>query len=424
MNAAGLASAIFGRWFDASADGAFAVDRTSGTLLCCNARFAEMLGRAPCDLAGAALGELLLENTTPSELLGAYGHRDHVAFHHAAGGLAFLTLTISPIADVEHGQLVAYLARDTTAARRLELERLASHDELHAAHGDLALLVAELTSAKLQLEERNREIAVLAGQVSRFGWRAAVGELIAGIAHHLNNPVGALASTLRRLEGQLESVADDEARQPLLRLVQRSREIAMRIESNVGSVVRAHEAGAANPTRDWLLLHHEIETALSMFADRLERVTVVRDYRDEPPVLVPHDSLHLVLSNLIDNSLRAMGEQGTLTVTVERSAAAVVVRISDSGAGVPPAILPRLFEPILSARSGGAGLGLSTAQRLARAWGGDLAHVPAASGCTFEVRIPVPPGAAAIDGAFPLHGDVMSLLSSPPSSAEPTKDPS
>ncbi len=390
-------------WFDASADGAFAVDRNSGKLVCANSRFAEMLGRQPSDLIEAAFGELLLENTTPSELLGAYGHRDYVAFHHADGGLAFLTLAIAPVPRLEYGELVAYLARDSTAARRRELERLASHDELHAAHGDLSLLVAELTSAKLQLEERNREIAVLAGQVSRFGWRAAVGELIAGIAHHLNNPVGALSSTLRRLEDQLESVAEEPTRLRLLRLVQRGREIAMRIEANVDSVVRAHEAGAANPTRDWLLLHHEIDTALSMFADRLEQVTVVRDYRDEPPILVPHDSLHLVLSNLIDNSLRAMQERGTLQLTVERSATAVLVRISDSGPGVPAAVLPRLFEPILSARAGGTGLGLSTAQRLARAWGGDLAHVPSPSGCTFEIKLPVPPGAAAIDGAFPLH---------------------
>jgi signal transduction histidine kinase len=254
---------------------------------------------------------------------------------------------------------------------------------------DLAQLVKELGEAKLLLEERNHEIAVLAGQVSRFGWRAAVGELIAGIAHHLNNPIGALASTLRRLEGQLQSVADAEVRDELHRMVQRSREISVRIEGNVNAVVRAHEAGTADPACQWLILHREIETALSMFADRLDRVMVVRDYGDEPPVLVPHDSLHLVMSNLIDNSLRAMGESGTLMISVRSRRKEVAVRVSDSGRGVPAEILPRLFEPIVSAGSGGAGLGLSTAQRLARAWGGDLVHVPSTGGCTFEFRIPL-----------------------------------
>lgn len=401
MSAGGLASAIFGTWFEASADGAFAIDRTTERLVCANARFAEMLGRETTSLQGTPFGELLLENTAPSELLGTFGHRDHVAFLHAGGGLSFLTLAIAPMSHLGAGELVACLARDTSAARRLELESLTSHEQLHAAHGDLAQLVDQLSRAKLQLEERNREIAVLAGQVSRFGWRAAVGELIAGIAHHLNNPVGALASTLRRLENNLASVEDAEVRAPLVRLVQRSREIAVRIESNVNSVVRAHEAGAPDPTRHWLLLHHEIETALSMFADRLEHVHLVRDYREDPPVQVPHDSLHLVLSNLIDNSLRSMQEQGTLTISVRPRGGELAVQICDSGGGVPAAVLPRLFEPILSARAGGAGLGLSTAQRLARAWGGDLVHLPAAGGCTFEVRIPMPT-ASSSDASQPL----------------------
>jgi signal transduction histidine kinase len=423
MSAVGLASAIFGAWYEVSADSAFAIDRAAATIACGNARFAATLGREPESLPGTPLRDLLHDPQDAGELLATFGHRDHVAFRHSGGGVAYISLELSSISHLGHGELIACLGRDTTAARRLELERLANHSQLSASHGGLAQLVEELSDAKLQLEERNHEIGVLAGQVSRFGWRAAVGELIAGIAHHLNNPIGALASTLRRLDTLVAAVAEPDVRAQFERLVQRSRDICLRIEGNVNAVARAHEAGIADPARRWLVLHRELETALSMFADRLERVMVVRDYGDEPPVLVPHDALHLVISNLIDNSLRAMGETGTLRISVRRKSEEVAVQISDTGAGVPSEILPRLFEPILSARAGGAGLGLSTAQRLARAWGGDLVHLPADSGCTFEIRIPVSKTrdtGAGRDPTMPLSALQLRPLRDP----QATKDPS
>jgi two-component system nitrogen regulation sensor histidine kinase GlnL len=83
-----------------------------------------------------------------------------------------------------------------------------------------------------------------------------------------------------------------------------------------------------------------------------------------------------------------MRDRGTLTVSVQGRAEAVAIRIADTGGGVPSDVRSRLFEPILSARPGGSGLGLSTAQRLARAWGGDVSYLPIPGGSVFEVLIP------------------------------------
>lgn len=376
-----LGSALFGRWFEAASDGLLAVG-PAGTILCCNSVFAAWLGAEIGAVEGTSLSHWLADPGCAAVVLSG-GELERLPFRQLEGLRVSLSLS-SSVVTWEGRRLLACVVR--SAARRSELPT--RPPELRAFHADEGALVAELCAAKGALEDRNREIAVLAGQLSRFGWRAAVGELVAGIAHHLNNPVGALTSTLRRIEHKVAALADSPAREELGALVQRSRDISLRIEANVGAVVRTHSAGAAEASRQWLVLSDEIETALAMFADRLQRVLIVRDYEEHQAVLAPHDSLHLVLANLLDNSLHAMPSFGVLTLSIRQRGDRVVLRVADNGRGVSPAVLPHLFEPILAARPGGAGLGLSTAQRLARAWGGQIAHVPSSSGAIFDITIP------------------------------------
>lgn len=334
------------------------------------------------ELEHAPLRRWLAEPQAEGAIL-ADGGLEQVAFQRRDGARVPLRSRSTAMTHGQH-RLVGVVAQPLSRGRT----RASLPSELRDVRADTGELVEELCATQATLEERNREIAVLAGQLSRFGWRAAVGELVAGIAHHLNNPVGALASTLRRIDHKVCALADSSAREELTTLVQRCRAISRRIESNVSAVVRTHNAATSEVSRQWLVLPDEIETALAMFADRLHQVVVVRDYQDHQEVLAPHDSLHLVLANVFDNSLYAMSGLGVLTLTIRQQAELVVLRIADNGCGVPPAILPHLFEPILTARQGGAGLGLSTAQRLARAWGGQLSHVPSSTGAIFEISIP------------------------------------
>lgn len=376
-----LGSALFGRWFHAASDGLLALE-SDGTIACANPVLASWLGVAVGELERTPLRRWLAEAQVVGSIL-ADGGLEQVVFRRRDGARVPLRLRSTAMTH-DQRRLVAAVAQPATRGRT----RASLPAELRDARADTGELVEELCATQAALEERNREIAVLAGQLSRFGWRAAVGELVAGIAHHLNNPVGALASTLRRLELKVSALADSSARDELSTLVQRCRDISRRIESNVSAVVRTHNAATSEVSRKWLVLPDEIETALAMFADRLHQVVVVRDYQDHQPVLAPHDSLHLVLANVFDNSLYAMSGLGVLTLTIRQREERVVLRIADNGSGVPPAILPHLFEPILTARQGGAGLGLSTAQRLARAWGGQISHVPSSTGAIFEISIP------------------------------------
>ncbi len=376
-----LGSVLFGRWFYATSDGVSVLE-SDGTIACSNSVFASWLGAAVDELERTSLQRWLTEPQVVGAIL-ADGGLEQVVFQRRDGARVPLRLRSTTMTH-DQRRLVGVVVQPASRGRA----RAALPSELRDVQVDTGELVEELCATQATLEERNREIAVLAGQLSRFGWRAAVGELVAGIAHHLNNPVGALASTLRRIDHKVGVLADSSARDELATLVQRCRDISRRIESNVSAVVRTHNAANAEASRQWLVLPDEIETALAMFADRLHQVVVVRDYEDHQAVLAPHDSLHLVLANIFDNSLYAMSGLGVLTLTIRQRGERVVLRIADNGCGVPPDILPHLFEPILTARQGGAGLGLSTAQRLARAWGGQLSHVPSSTGAIFEISIP------------------------------------
>jgi signal transduction histidine kinase len=386
MTAQTIADAVFGLLFDSGAEAAFIVDRTTGQIVAANVCMSDMLAVDHGVLIGYRLQDLLYENLDRD--ITAPGQYEEVALRRSDDYPVFVSLNVTHVDHPDWGSLAACLARDTTERRSLERELVAKHSALFAAHADLERAYAALREAKQQLEQRNREITMLAGEVSRFGRRAAIGELVAGIAHHLNNPVGALTSTMRRIASKVADLPASDARVELERLLGRGHDITTRIESNVNAILRAHASGDVDNTPRWLELGHELETAISMFSDRLTGIEVVRHLGEANRVLVPQDSLHHVVSNLIDNGLRAMRDHGTLTVSVQGRPDAVAIRIADTGGGVEAEVRPKLFDPILSARPGGSGLGLSTAQRLARSWGGDVSYVPIPGGSVFEVLIP------------------------------------
>jgi len=97
--------------------------------------------------------------------------------------------------------------------------------------------------------------------------------------------------------------------------------------------------------------------------------------RTEPDLVALGDSrlLSRVVSNLIGNSVEALtGSSGSIALNARRKDSRIIVTIEDTGPGVPPAILPRLFDPYFSAKSGGTGLGLAIAKKIVEEHGGTI----------------------------------------------------
>ena len=125
-------------------------------------------------------------------------------------------------------------------------------------------------------------------------------------------------------------------------------------------------------------------------------IELARGYEAAPlPVRADRDQLRQVFWNLFLNAVQAMREEGTLGVETERIADRVEVRVWDTGPGIPPAILPKVFEPFVTTNpsSGGTGLGLSIARWIALKHAGNISlHSPGpAQGATVVVLLPLSP---------------------------------
>jgi signal transduction histidine kinase len=142
-------------------------------------------------------------------------------------------------------------------------------------------------------------------------------------------------------------------------------------------------------------LHEGLETTLTVLGHKLKHtaIEVVRDYdRDLPPMTVRGSELNQVWTNLLDNAIGALGEQGTITVRTRSEDGCAIVEITDDGPGIPEDVRDRIFDPFFTTKDVGlgTGLGLATARRIVvDRHDGSLA-VESEPGCTtFRVRLPI-----------------------------------
>lgn len=241
-----IARTVFGLLFDSSPDAAFIVNPADGRIMSANLRAADLLALDLAEMVGMTLRDLLIEERE----LAAAGHYEDVAFRRGDGYPVYVELQLAFVDTPEHGSVTAYLARDSSERRALQRDLQLKHSALCAAHAELA--------------SRNEEIALLA-------WRAGMGELVAGIAHHLNNPVGALASVVRRLQNMIAKFPPELRAEPerlLLRIV----EISRRIESNVASILKASRSNQLAAPGDRPELPPDLESALNTFAEQLDEI--------------------------------------------------------------------------------------------------------------------------------------------------------
>jgi two-component system NtrC family sensor kinase len=293
-------------------------------------------------------------------------------------------------------------------SRGLEEKVRVRTEQLHGANEELAAAYRELQAAQVQLVQREK--------------MASVGQLVAGIAHELNNPIGFVASNaatledfVHRLRGMLESyraraaalpepdrqaLADEwQARKvdyalryldPMILGIREGAERTRKIVRDLRVFARGDD-----DVRQPVDLHEELESSLTLLGHLLkDRVAVERKYGDLPAVQCVRSQIDQVLLNLLANAAQAITGPGTITIETRGEDGWAVVVIRDSGPGIAPGVIGRIFDPFFTTKpiGEGTGLGLSISYEIVKKHGGQIrVESPPGQGATFEVRIPLTP---------------------------------
>jgi len=277
--------------------------------------------------------------------------------------------------------------------------------ELRAITQELEKAYAELKEAQLQIFQQEK--------------MASIGQLAAGVAHEINNPMGFISSNLSTLIKYIDRIAEfiatgdqllagnaeaeklgsvrkrlkiDYIMEDARQLIAESQDGAgrvRRIVQDLKSFSRVDQAECA-----MVDLNETLETTINIAWNEIKYVaTLAREFGDIPQVKCYPQQLNQVFLNLLVNAAHAIGEnQGKITVRTWSEAGNVFVAVTDTGCGIPDDIQQRIFEPFFTTKEvgKGTGLGLSISYDIIRKHGGEiLVESEVGRGTTLIVRLPV-----------------------------------
>lgn len=251
---------------------------------------------------------------------------------------------------------------------------------------------------------------------------ASIGQLTAGVAHEINNPVGYLNSNLTTLaqyvgellrmvdtyETAMSAVADTGVRaqveqtrretdlafllEDIPKLVSESREGIQRVRKIVQDLKDFAHAGN-NEEWQWIDLRHSLERTLNIVHNELKyKAEVQQSYDALPEIRCLPGQLNQVFMNLLVNAGHAIQDSGQVRVAARLVGEQVWVEISDTGCGMPPEVMGRIFEPFFTTKpvGKGTGLGLSISYGIVKKHGGTIeVESEYGRGTTFRIKLPV-----------------------------------
>ena len=320
----------------------------------------------------------------------------------------------------------AYLAADEDRAR-LEHTLDVTSQELNARHHELQAELVQrqqmadaLQRGNQELQEINRKLETAQDQLLQADKMASIGQLAAGVAHEINNPIGYVYSNLGTLENYLHGLlrlvdqyaaletqlpdADrtaldavrqdidfDFLRDDLASLMAESKEGITRVKKIVQDLKDFSHADEA----EWQLadLHRGLDSTLNIVHNELkDKAEVRREYGNLPAVECIASQLNQVFMNLLVNASHAISRQGTITVRTGQVGEEVFVAVSDTGGGIPPEIRTRVFDAFFTTKpvGKGTGLGLSLSYSIIRKHHGRIElDSEVGRGTTFTIWLPV-----------------------------------
>jgi signal transduction histidine kinase len=387
-----------------SADESIAMFHRNGTLLRINRKGAERFNTQPATMVGLEMAavlppEIALPRIAMLQRVAATGRAESLIDQHA--GRTYRHYFYPVLGDPDH---VVNYATDITDA-------LAADSALHRQLEETSQLNRKLTEAQNQLLQSEK--------------MASLGQLAAGVAHELNNPIGFVHSNLGTLEDYLEEIfevagaceaaaakasnPEDFARIEMLKkkfdfdyiktdifqLMAESKDGLVRVKKIVQDLKDFSRVGETQ--REWVDIHRCLDSTLNIVWNELKyKCTVSKHYAENLPLIYCLASqLNQVFMNLLVNAGQSITGKGEITLTTRScpgDSQAIQIVIADTGVGIPAENLRRIFEPFFTTKAVGlgTGLGLSIVYGIIGKHGGQIEVQSAVGqGSTFTITLPI-----------------------------------
>ncbi len=291
-----------------------------------------------------------------------------------------ITLIFGIIAVLLRRHQLTVARQQAAEVARIDLERRIADRTRDLSEANEAL--------SRQIDERVRAEAsrdVLRDELVQAAKLAALGQIAAGVAHEINQPVAAIRTQAENATAHLERDQASKAARALGRIGDLTARIGS-ITQELRAFSRKSELGLRAVS-----LNEAIDGALLLLGGRLRQagVRLVRSKGDDPIVLADRFRLEQVIVNLIQNALEAL--EGTpdavVTLTVTRRGDRVDLIVADNGPGLPQAIRDQLFSPFVTSKANGLGLGLIISRDIVASFSGELNLHPSEVGAAFIVTL-------------------------------------
>ncbi|GAB4345217.1 MAG: hypothetical protein Kow006_02130 [Gammaproteobacteria bacterium] len=286
-----------------------------------------------------------------------------------------------------------------------------------------ALLHRESRERIRQLEELNERLEEAQNQLLQSEKLASIGQLAAGVAHEINNPIGYVNSNLSTLRGymgdflslldryqELEEALEDKAqdllaplrrfkeeidldylREDSLQLMDECDEGITRVKKIVQDLKDFSRVDSGD--WEWADLHVGLETTLNVVWNEIKyKAEVEKQYGELPNVRCMPSQINQVFMNLLVNAAQAMEERGTITIRTRAEGGQALIEVEDTGKGMPPEVKRKIFDPFFTTKpvGKGTGLGLSLSYGIIQKHGGSIeVESEPGKGTRFRISLPI-----------------------------------
>jgi two-component system, NtrC family, sensor histidine kinase HydH len=244
----------------------------------------------------------------------------------------------------------------------------------------------EVEETARKLSKVNTQLQASFEQLRRADRLSALGELSAGLAHEIRNPLGALEGAVQILQ-RPELAA--ETRHEFAGMA--GKEVG-RLKSLLTSFLDFARPQPPEKTLIEPALLLESVVRLAAETAKLANVHILVEAQETAPIAVDAEQIKQVLLNLVLNAVQAMPEGGRIVLRARQEDGSVLLEIADQGSGILPENLERIFDPFFTTRASGTGLGLSIAHQIVHGHGGQISvHNNPDRGATFTLILPLAP---------------------------------